>query len=42
MSKDIEGQPRKTVPWLQIATSFVTVTRLALDLWRKGQERAPP
>jgi hypothetical protein len=36
MSKDIEGQPRKTVPWLQIATLFVTVTRLVLDLWRKG------
>ena len=36
MSKDAEGQPRMTVPWLQIATLFVTVTRLALDLWRKG------
>jgi hypothetical protein len=40
MSKDTEGQPRKTVPWLQIATLFVTVTvtvaRFVLDLWRKG------
>ena len=42
MSKDTEGQPRKTVPWLQIATLFVTVTvtvtvaRFVLDLWREG------
>ena len=38
MSKDAEGQPRKTVPWLQIATLFVTVTvaRFVFDLWRKG------
>jgi len=36
MSKDAEGQPRKTVPWLQIATLFVTVARFVFDLWRKG------
>lgn len=36
MSKDAEGQPRKTVPWLQIATLFVTMVRFVFDLWRKG------
>lgn len=36
MSKDDETRPRKTVPWLQVATLFVTVARFALDLWRKG------
>lgn len=38
MSRVDETDRRKTVPWLQVATLFVTVTvaRFALDLWLKG------
>lgn len=37
MSDDTEGRPpRKTVPWLGIASLLVTVARLLIDLWRKG------
>ncbi|MCU1528692.1 MAG: hypothetical protein JWP75_2455 [Frondihabitans sp.] len=36
MSNDSEGRPRKTVPWLGVASLIVTAARLLLDLWRKG------
>lgn len=37
MSKDTEPVRRRQVPWLGIASLLVTLTRLLLDLWRKGQ-----
>jgi hypothetical protein len=37
MSEDNEHRsPRKSVPWLGIASLLVTVARLLLYLWRKG------
>ncbi len=37
MSKDTEPDRRRQVPWLGIASLLVTVVRLPLDPWRKGQ-----
>ncbi len=37
MSKDTEPDRRRQVPWLGIASLFVTLVRLLHDLWRKGQ-----
>lgn len=36
MSDGNEAEPRRRVPWLGIASLLVTITRLLLDMWRKG------